>query len=53
MMNRNISPQEIEGMRAVLEVLRTVACHDEVARIAICEHPNWNPLYTLIGKSLS
>ncbi|XP_058974470.1 nuclear pore complex protein Nup205-like [Musca domestica] len=47
--NRNINPQEIEGLRAVLEVLRAVASHDEVARIAICEHPNWNPLYTLIG----
>ncbi|XP_061392742.1 nuclear pore complex protein Nup205-like [Musca vetustissima] len=48
-MNRNINPQEIDGLRAVLEVLRAVASHDEVARIAICEHPNWNPLYTLIG----
>ncbi|XP_075154690.1 nuclear pore complex protein Nup205 [Haematobia irritans] len=49
MINRNINPQEIEGLRAVLEVIRAVTSHDEVARIAICEHPNWNPLFTLIG----
>ncbi|KAM7343656.1 nuclear pore complex protein Nup205 [Cochliomyia hominivorax] len=47
--SRNINPDEIEGLRAVLEVIKAVTTYDDVARIAICEHPNWNPLYTLIG----
>uniref|UniRef100_A0A1B0A9W8 Nuclear pore complex protein Nup205 n=1 Tax=Glossina pallidipes TaxID=7398 RepID=A0A1B0A9W8_GLOPL len=46
---RSINPNEIEGLRVVLEVIRSVAEYDEVARIAMCEHPNWNPLCTLIG----
>ncbi|KAI9590013.1 nuclear pore complex protein Nup205 [Glossina fuscipes] len=46
---RAINPNEIEGLGVVLEVIRSVAEYDEVARIAMCEHPNWNPLCTLIG----
>lgn len=48
-LNRNINPQEIEGLQAVLGVIRAVAIHDEVARIALCEHPSWNPLQILLG----
>lgn len=48
-LNRNINPQEIEGLQAVLGVIRAVATHDEIARIALCEHPSWNPLQILLG----
>jgi nuclear pore complex protein Nup205 len=39
-----INPQEIAGLQAVLLVTRTVATYDEVARVALCEHPSWAPL---------
>lgn len=48
-MNRSINPIEIEGLQAVLAVIRAVASHDEIARVALCEHPNWNPLQILLG----
>lgn len=34
---------------AVLEVIRTVATHDEVARIALCEQPNYAPMPVMLG----
>lgn len=49
MLNRNINPQEIIGLQAVLSVIRAVASHDEFARIALCDHPNWQPLVVLLG----
>ncbi|XP_065083337.1 nuclear pore complex protein Nup205 [Ochlerotatus camptorhynchus] len=48
-LSRNISPQEIAGLQAVLQVIRAVATHDDVARVALCEHPNWAPLHVLLG----
>lgn len=48
-LNRNISPQELAGLQAVLAVIKAVATHDEVARIALCEHPTWAPLHILLG----
>lgn len=48
-LNRNINPQEIAGLQAVLSVIRAVATHDEIARIALCEHPSWAPLTILLG----
>ncbi|XP_055616153.1 nuclear pore complex protein Nup205 [Toxorhynchites rutilus septentrionalis] len=48
-MSRNINPQEIAGLQAVLQVIRAVATYDEVARVALCEHPNWAPLHVLLG----
>ena len=48
-MSRNINPQEIAGLQAVLQVIRVVATHDEVARVALCEHPSWAPLHILLG----
>lgn len=48
-LNRNISPQELAGLQAVLAVIRAVATHDDVARIALCEHPSWAPLHILLG----
>jgi nuclear pore complex protein Nup205 len=46
---RNISPQEIAGIHSVLKVIRTVATHDEVARIALCEQPNYAPIPVMLG----
>lgn len=46
---RNINPHEIAGLQAVLAVIRAVAAHDEFARIALCDHPNWQPLVVLLG----
>lgn len=48
--SRSINPAEIEGLRAVLDVIRSVATYDAIARITMCEHLSWNPLGTLIGK---
>lgn len=48
-LNRNISPQELAGLQAVLAVIKAVATHDEVARIALCEHPSWAPIHILLG----
>ncbi|XP_055844433.1 nuclear pore complex protein Nup205 [Episyrphus balteatus] len=48
-LNRSINPQEIEGLNAVLCVIRSVATYDEMARVALCEHPNWAPLHVLLG----
>ncbi|XP_055390089.1 nuclear pore complex protein Nup205 [Condylostylus longicornis] len=48
-LNRTINPQEIEGLHSVLEIIRVVANYDEIARISLCEHPNWAPLHVLIG----
>lgn len=37
------------GLHAVLCIIRTIAKNDEVARIALCEHPTWSPLHVLMG----
>lgn len=47
--SRNISPQEIAGLQAVLQVIRTVATYDEVARIALCEQPSYAPMPVMLG----
>ena len=36
-------------MQAVLHVIKTVATHDEVARIALCEQPNYSPIPIMLG----
>uniref|UniRef100_A0A1B0FYB5 Uncharacterized protein n=1 Tax=Phlebotomus papatasi TaxID=29031 RepID=A0A1B0FYB5_PHLPP len=48
-LSRNISPQEIQGLQAVLELVRAVADNDEMARIAICEQSSWSPLQIMVG----
>ncbi|GAB0093387.1 Nuclear pore complex protein Nup205 [Sergentomyia squamirostris] len=48
-LSRNISPQELMGLQAVLELVRAVARNDEMARIAICEQITWSPLQIMIG----
>lgn len=48
-LNCQISAQEIAGLQSVLEVVTKVAENDEVARLALCEHPGWTPLHTFLG----
>uniref|UniRef100_A0A1B0CE99 Nuclear pore complex protein n=1 Tax=Lutzomyia longipalpis TaxID=7200 RepID=A0A1B0CE99_LUTLO len=48
-LGRNISPQEIAGLQAVLELVQAVARNDEMARIAICEQSTWSPLQIMVG----
>lgn len=47
--HKGVSPQELEGLQAVLLLIRTVAEHDEFSRLALCEHPGWSPLTILLG----
>ncbi|XP_058121334.1 nuclear pore complex protein Nup205 [Anopheles ziemanni] len=49
MISKSISPQEILGLQAVLQVVQAVAKHDELARVALCEHVSWLPLNVLVG----
>ncbi|XP_060535293.1 nuclear pore complex protein Nup205 [Cylas formicarius] len=47
--HKGVSPQELEGLHAVLLLIRTVAQHDDFSRLAMCEHPGWSPLTILLG----
>uniref|UniRef100_A0AAG5DJ40 Nuclear pore complex protein Nup205 n=1 Tax=Anopheles atroparvus TaxID=41427 RepID=A0AAG5DJ40_ANOAO len=49
MISKSISPQEILGLQAVLQVVQAVAKHDELSRMALCEHVSWLPLNVLVG----
>lgn len=46
---RSIAPLEVQGLRAVLYLIRTVACHDELSRQKFCEHTQWNAIQVVIG----
>ncbi|XP_053673536.1 nuclear pore complex protein Nup205 [Anopheles nili] len=46
---KSISPQEILGLQAVLQVVQSVARHDELSRIALCENDKWASLNVLVG----
>ncbi|KAG8041529.1 hypothetical protein G9C98_002822 [Cotesia typhae] len=46
---KGITPQEVKGLEAVLNVVQVVAKYDEMSRIAICEHPGWKVIPALIG----
>ncbi|KAL0280136.1 UNVERIFIED_CONTAM: hypothetical protein PYX00_001520 [Menopon gallinae] len=46
---KGITAQEIQGLHAVLAVIRMVAEKDEFSRMALCENPNWSPLTVLLG----
>lgn len=39
---------ELAGLRAILTVIRAVAAHNYEAGYALCEHPNWAPLQSLL-----
>lgn len=46
---KGIMPQEVKGLEAVLLVVQVIAKNDEMSRVAICDHPNWKVLQSLIG----
>uniref|UniRef100_A0A182QEW4 Nuclear pore complex protein Nup205 n=1 Tax=Anopheles farauti TaxID=69004 RepID=A0A182QEW4_9DIPT len=49
MICKSISPQEIVGLQAVLQVVQSVARHDDLSRVALCEDEKWAPLNVLVG----
>lgn len=44
-----ITPQEVEGLRAVLQLLARIVENDDTACLAIHEHPSWNACNGLLG----
>lgn len=48
-MTRGISPAEVHGLVSVLRLIASVCSHSEVARIAIAENPNWQPILVFVG----
>lgn len=46
---RGITPNEVKGLEAVLQVVQVVAEYDDISRIALCDHPGWKVLQSLIG----
>merc|ERR1719187_3227936 len=48
-LTRGISPQEIAGLSAVLDLVSVLCRHSEAARIAVAEHPGWTAVPTIIG----
>ena len=48
-MTRGISPQEIDGLTGVLELLTTLARRCDAARLCMVEHSAWNVLSTIVG----
>lgn len=47
--HRGITQSELQGLHAVLGLIKTVADNDSFSRIALCEHPIWSPLTVLLG----
>ncbi|XP_034945477.1 nuclear pore complex protein Nup205 [Chelonus insularis] len=46
---KGITPHEVKGLEAVLNVVQVVAKYDEMSRVAICDHPGWKVIPSLIG----
>ncbi|XP_031788663.1 nuclear pore complex protein Nup205 isoform X2 [Nasonia vitripennis] len=46
---KGITPSEVKGLEAVLLVVQIVAKYDEMSRMALCDHPGWKVLQSLIG----
>nr|XP_012154566.1 PREDICTED: nuclear pore complex protein Nup205 isoform X1 [Megachile rotundata] len=46
---KGIASEEIKGLEAVLLVVQVIAKNDEMSRIAICDHPGWKVIPSLIG----
>ncbi|KAK2146220.1 hypothetical protein LSH36_623g00003 [Paralvinella palmiformis] len=47
--HRAISSQEVDGLIAVVQLLRQIAFWDDHARLALCENPHWHLLVVLLG----
>ncbi|KAH8290089.1 hypothetical protein KR044_013111, partial [Drosophila immigrans] len=46
---RNMTPRETEHMVAVMSVIESVANHDEISRIMICDQTTWQTPQVLLG----
>ncbi|KAG7205199.1 hypothetical protein KM043_018287 [Ampulex compressa] len=46
---KGITPHEVKGLEAVLLVVQVIAQYDEMSRVAICDHPGWKVVPSLIG----
>ncbi|KAK4319740.1 hypothetical protein Pmani_009395 [Petrolisthes manimaculis] len=46
---RGITPQEVQGLLSVLQLMCTVATQDELPRVALCDNTAWAPLYVCTG----
>uniref|UniRef100_A0A8D8S5Z8 Nuclear pore complex protein Nup205 n=1 Tax=Cacopsylla melanoneura TaxID=428564 RepID=A0A8D8S5Z8_9HEMI len=47
--HRGIAPLEVQGLQAVLGLIRTVASHDEMCRQKFCEHVQWNAIQVILS----
>ncbi|ALC49201.1 CG11943 [Drosophila busckii] len=47
--SRNITPSETEHLEAVMVMIQAVAEHDEISRIIICEHAQWQTPQVMLG----
>ncbi|XP_039266585.2 nuclear pore complex protein Nup205-like [Styela clava] len=45
----SITPQEVEGLRAVLQLLAKITQYDDIACLTVYEHPHWNACGGLLG----
>ncbi|KAK2179080.1 hypothetical protein NP493_515g00009 [Ridgeia piscesae] len=46
---KGITPQEVDGLAAVLTLICRIAEQDETARVALCENQQWLILVVLLG----
>ncbi|XP_063595108.1 nuclear pore complex protein Nup205-like [Penaeus indicus] len=46
---RGITPQEVQGLLAVLQLMSMVAKKDELSRVALCDNAAWAPLFVCTG----
>ncbi|KAI5710857.1 hypothetical protein M8J75_012010 [Diaphorina citri] len=46
---RGIAPLEVQGLQAVLGLIRTVAIHDDLSRQKFCEHTQWNAIQVILS----
>lgn len=48
-LTKGISPQEVAGLAAVLDLATVLADRSEEARVAMAEHPGWSVVPTVLG----
>ncbi|XP_058800977.1 nuclear pore complex protein Nup205 isoform X2 [Phymastichus coffea] len=48
-LSKGITPNEVKGLEAVLQVIQVVAKYDEMSRVTLCDHPAWKVLQSVIG----
>jgi nuclear pore complex protein Nup205 len=48
-LTRGISPQEVDGLSAVLDLITVLAERSDLARLSLAEHPHWALVPTVLG----